>query len=185
MKKSEMEQHRRRAMDYFDRAGIVLTPEEQQAIEVTDYNLDQFEDIGLYLLTYFNTGRASARELVLLPGQACPEHYHPPFEDEAGPNPGKEETFRCRLGKVYLYVDGEPTPNPKCEPPEFRREYFKVGREVELNPGDQFTIYPGVKHWFRAGEEGAVVSEFSTRIRDEADVFTDPALTRFSTVEED
>lgn len=23
--------------------------------------------------------------------------------------PGKEETFRCRYGTVYLYVDGEPT----------------------------------------------------------------------------
>jgi len=184
MKKSEMEAHRRKALKYFKKAGIVLTDKEQAAIEVTDYGLGRFEDIGLYLLTYFNTGRSSARELVLLPGQACPEHYHPPFEDAEGPNPGKEETFRCRIGTVYLYVDGDPAPNPKCGPPEFHGEYFRVGHEIELRPGDQYTLSPGTKHWFRAGPEGAIISEFSTRIKDDADVFTDPALTRFSTLEE-
>lgn len=60
-----------------------------------------------------------------------------------------------------------------------------VAREVRLDPGDQYTIRPGVKHWFRAGPQGALVSEFSTRIRDEADVFTDPALSRFATLEDD
>ena len=184
MKKSEMEAHRRRALAYFNKAGIVLTSAEQQALEVADYQLGRFEDIGLYLLTYFNTGRSSARELVLLPGQACPEHYHPPFEDEEGSNPGKEETFRCRMGQVFLYVDGEPTPNSKCGPPEFHSEHFCVRHEIVLNPGDQYTLHPGVKHWFRAGPEGAVVSEFSTRIKDSADVFTDPSLSRFSAIEE-
>ena len=184
MKKAEMDALRHKAVEYFDKAGIVLTPQEKDAIEVTDYDLGRFEDIGLFLLTYFNTGRSSARELVLLPGQACPEHFHPPFEDATGANPGKEETFRCRMGTVYLYVDGEPTPNPQCAPPTFHPEHFRVRHEIVLNPGDQYTLKPGVKHWFRAGSEGAIVSEFSTRIKDEADVFTDPVLTRFSTVEE-
>ena len=185
MKKSDMETYRKTALKYFDKAGIVLTDAEKKAIEVTDYDLDAFEDIGLFLLTYFNTGRSSARELVLLPGQACPEHYHPPFEDDTGSNPGKEETFRCRYGSVYLYVDGEPTPDPACRPPDLHPEHFQVAHEVELLPGAQYTINPGTKHWFRAGPEGAIVSEFSTRIKDEADVFTDPALTRFATLDED
>ncbi len=184
MKKADMDALRQQAIAYFDRAGIVLTPAEKDAIEVTDYDLGRFEDIGLFLLTYFNTGRSSARELVLLPGQACPEHFHPPFTDATGANPGKEETFRCRMGTVYLYVDGEPTPAPHTEPPAFHREFFNVRHEIVLNPGDQYTLKPGVKHWFRAGRDGAIVSEFSTRIKDEADVFTDPDLTRFSTVEE-
>jgi D-lyxose ketol-isomerase len=33
-------------------------------------------------------------------------------------------------------------------------------------------------HWFQAGPEGAVISEFSTQSRDEADVFTDPRIVR-------
>ena len=43
-----------------------------------------------------------------------------------------------------------------------------------LRPGDQHTIAPDTLHWFQAGDEGAVVSEFSTTSRDELDVFTDP-----------
>ena len=37
---------------------------------------------------------------------------------------------------------------------------------------------PGTWHWFQAGPEGAIVSEFSTRSTDEADVFTDPRIAR-------
>ena len=37
----------------------------------------------------------------------------------------------------------------------------------------QHTIPPGTLHWFQAGPEGAVVSEFSTTSRDELDEFTD------------
>ncbi len=37
---------------------------------------------------------------------------------------------------------------------------------------------PDTLHWFQGGPEGAVVSEFSTRSTDEADVFTDPAIRR-------
>jgi D-lyxose ketol-isomerase len=50
--------------------------------------------------------------------------------------------------------------------------------EVELRPGEQFTIPPDTLHWFRAGDEGAIVSEFSTQSRDETDVFTDPRIVR-------
>jgi D-lyxose ketol-isomerase len=50
--------------------------------------------------------------------------------------------------------------------------------EVVLRPGEQFTIPPDTLHWFEAGNQGAVVSEFSTRSRDETDVFTDPRIRR-------
>ena len=93
--------------------------------------------------------------------------------------------IRCRSGMVCLYVEGEATPDPTLSPPEFHGEYFNVNHEIVLRPGNQYTLLPGIRHWFRAGPEGAVVSEFSTRIKDDADVFTDPALRRFATVEED
>ena len=50
--------------------------------------------------------------------------------------------------------------------------------EIVLRPGEQCTIPPDTLHWFQAGDEGAVVSEFSTRSRDELDVFTDPRIVR-------
>jgi D-lyxose ketol-isomerase len=111
---------------------------------------------------------------VLFPRQTCPEHYHPPVEGE----PGKEETFRCRWGEVYLYVPGEPTPNPKARPPKGREQTYNVWHEIVLRAGDQYTLMPNTPHWFQSGDEGAVVSEFSTRSRDESDIFTDPQIQR-------
>lgn len=135
-------------------AGIVLTAAEREAIEIADFGLGDFERTGLAILTYVNTERVCAKELVMLPGQICPEHRHPPVAGE----PGKEETFRCRTGSVHLHVEGH--------------------EEIVLHPGEQFTIMPDTLHWFQAGDEGAIVSEFSTRSRDESDVFTDPRIVR-------
>ena len=147
-------QARARAAAMLAEAGIVLTPAEQGEIEVADFGLGRLDEIGLQVVVYINTERVCAKELVLFPGQSCPEHRHPPVGDD----PGKEETFSCRTGSVVLWVDGH--------------------GEVELHPGDQFTILPDTLHWFRAGDGGAIVSEFSTRSRDETDVFTDPRIVR-------
>ena len=174
----ELEDARARARQALADAGIVLTQAESAAIEVADFGLGELETTGLEVVTYVNTSRCCAKELVLFPGQTCPEHRHPPVDGE----PGKEETFRCRWGKVYLYVPGEPTPNPKARPPAGHEQHFTVWREVVLNPGEQYTLYANTLHWFQAGDEGAVVSEFSTRSRDEADVFTDPGVGRATIV---
>ena len=135
-------------------AGIVLTPAERERIEVADFGLGRLEEIGLQLVTYVNTERVCAKELVLFPQQTCPEHRHPPVDGR----PGKEETFRCRRGTVHLHVEGK--------------------NAIVLQPGEQFTIEPDTLHWFQAGDEGAVVSEFSTQSRDDSDVFTDPRIVR-------
>jgi len=50
--------------------------------------------------------------------------------------------------------------------------------ELVLRPDEQLTVPPDTLHWFQAGDEGAIVSEFSTRSRDESDVFTDPRIRR-------
>lgn len=171
-----IEDARARAHGYLERAGIVLTAEEAARIEVADFGLGELESTGLELVTYVNTDRVCAKELVLFPRQTCPEHLHPPVAGE----PGKEETFRCRWGEVYLYVAGDPVERnlAKARPPTGREETYTVWHEVVLRPGEQYTIYPETLHWFQAGDEGAVVSEFSTRSRDEADIFTDPEISR-------
>lgn len=172
--RDQYERARLKTLEYFQKAGIVLTPAEQQSIEVADFGLNELESTGLEIITYVNTDRVCAKELVLFPGQTCPEHRHPPVEGE----PGKEETFRCRWGEVYLYVPGEPTPNPKAIPPKGREKWYTVWHEVVLKPGDQYTLKPNTLHWFQAGKDGAIVSEFSTRSRDESDIFTDPEIAR-------
>ncbi|HEY2073381.1 MAG TPA: cupin domain-containing protein [Gaiellaceae bacterium] len=143
---------RERAAAMLADAGIVLTRGE--SIDVVDFGLGRLDEVGLQLVVYENNERYCAKELVLFPDQMCAEHRHPPVGDD----PGKQETFRCRTGMVTLWVDGH--------------------GEMTLRPGDQFTIPPDTLHWFRAGEDGAIVSEFSTTSRDELDVFTDPQITR-------
>ena len=152
---TEVAQARRRAADMLARAGLAITPAELARIEVADFGLADLERTGLQLLTYVNTDRYCAKELVLFPGQICPEHRHPPVDGQAG----KEETFRCRWGTVTLHVDRQ---------------------SLVLDPGGQFTIPPDTLHRFQGGPEGAVVSEFSSTSRDELDVFTDPRVVRSS-----
>jgi D-lyxose ketol-isomerase len=145
---------RERAAAMLSDAGIVLSPAERQAMEIADFGLGRLEEVGLQVVVYVNTERVCAKELVLFPGQTCPEHRHPTVDGR----PGKEETFRCRRGTVHLHVEGH--------------------QELVLQPGDQFTILPNTLHWFRGGPDGAVVSEFSTQSRDELDVFSDPQIVR-------
>jgi D-lyxose ketol-isomerase len=168
----EIKEARQRAAAILDDAGIAVTADEAERIEVAHFGLGELDKTGLEIVIYVNTDRCCAKELVLFPGQTCPEHYHPPFEG----TPGKEETFRVRKGTVYLYVDGEPTPNPRCTPS--RAEHYTAWHEIKLEPGDQYTIPPMTKHWFQAPDGEAVVSEFSTESRDEYDVFTDPDIVR-------
>ena len=157
------------------KAGIVITAREASTIEVTDCGLGDFARVGLGVLVYVNTERCCAKELALWPGQTFPEHRHPPV---GSANPGKEETFRCRWGLVYLYVPGPGTARAKARPPQGREATYTVRHEVVLRPGDQYTLPPDTLHWFQAGPAGAVVSEFSTRSLDETDVFTDPEVRR-------
>ena len=65
------------------------------------------------------------------------------------------------------------------QPPE---GVYTARHEIRLRPGDQHTIPPGTLHWFQAGPDGAVVSEFSTASRDELDEFSDPHVRRATEV---
>jgi D-lyxose ketol-isomerase len=172
--RQQFEEAQAKAAEILGKAGIALTPEERKNIEVADFNLNDLLNFGLEIVVYVNTNRCCAKELVLFPWQICPEHRHPPIEG----NPGKEETFRCRAGQVYIYVPGEPAASPKARVPAARKQYFTAWHEIVLNPGEQYTLSPNTLHWFQSGPDGAIVSEFSTKSVDEADIFTDVDILR-------
>ena len=176
----EYELTQKKAAEWMRRVGIAVTPAEEQEIEIADFNLGDLYNIGLEILVYVNTERVCAKELVMFPRQICPEHQHPTIDGV----PGKEETFRCRWGEVYLYVPGRPTPNPKAVVPNDAKDYFTSWHEVVLRPGEQYTLNPETLHWFQSGPEGAVVSEFSTTSKDKFDIFTDPRIQRFTKIQE-
>lgn len=176
MKKSTYEEAQKRAREFFEKANITVRADEE--IEVADFGLNNLEQVGLQLCVYINTAKVCAKEMVLFPHQTCPEHKHVGTDDADG----KEETFRCRYGTVYLYVEGEgKREDIKAKIPPTDVSVF---HEIALKPGMQYTIYPDTLHWFTAGPEGAIVSEFSTTSTDETDVFTDQNIVRLPSIEE-
>lgn len=177
MTRKEYDEQVKKALEYYEKANIVLTDEEKQNVEVADFGRGMVNELGLQLVVYINTERVCAKEMVLLPFQTCPEHKHIPTAGMAG----KEETFRCRYGEVYLYVAGEKnTDSIKAKLPPSDVSVF---HEIVLKPGEQYTIMPETWHWFQSGPDGAVISEFSTRSTDETDVFTDKRLVRETKIE--
>lgn len=172
----EVKKAQARAVEMLEKACIVLTESEKEKIEICDYDLGDLESIGTEIVIYVNTSRCCAKELVLFPWQLCPQHIHIPFLNY----PGKEETFRCRWGEVYLYVPGEPAEKPKARVPGGREASLTVWHEIVLKPGQQYTLKENTLHWFQAGPEGAIISEFSTASFDDKDIFTDPDIKRIS-----
>jgi D-lyxose ketol-isomerase len=175
MNTAQVKRVRQRTLEILRKAHIAVTRQEAESIEVADFGLNDIRNMGLELVVYQNNDRYCAKELVLFPRQTCPEHRHPPMDER---NPGKQETFRCRWGEVYLYIEGEATKKPKARLPAKYRENFTVWNEILLRPGEQYTIAPNTLHWFQGGAKGAIVSEFSSRSIDETDFWTDRNITR-------
>jgi D-lyxose ketol-isomerase len=180
MKLEEIKKIRKKAAKFLAKAHIATAPAERENMEVADFGLGDNKNIGLEVIIYENNDRYCAKEIVLFPRQTCPEHRHPPV---GGKHPGKRETFRCRWGEVFLYIPGGPTPNPRAKIPEKYGKFFSVWKEIILRPGAQFTLPPNTLHWFQAGDDGAVVSEFSSTNTDEYDLWTDSRIRRIPKIE--
>lgn len=171
-------EYKSKVIEVFKKSGMAFTQKELDSIDYAEFGLNNIANEGLNLILYINNERYCAKEMVLLPNQACPEHMHPDFDDKKG----KQETFRCRWGEVFLYIDDQTkldSSKIQVEIPKGGNEqYYTAAKEIILKAGEQFTISPGIKHWFKAGSEGAVISEFSSPSYDEKDIFTNPGVKR-------
>lgn len=180
MKKADLLAIRKKAAEFLKKAHIAVTAAEAGNIEVADFGLGDIDHVGFEIVVYENNDRYCAKEIVLFPGQMCPEHRHPPVDRE---NLGKQETFRCRWGEAYLYTVGEPAARPQAKVPDEYRAFLTVWHEIILGPGDQYTLPPNTHHWFQAGSKGAIISEFSSSSLDELDIWTDPRIRRVPKVD--
>lgn len=146
-----------------ERAHVALNEDDFDGLKVVDFGLGDIARYGVQLVEYVNNERYCARQLVFLPRQTIPEHMHPPVADD----PGKVETFRVVWGRVWAYTEGDQSDSISAQ---------LVEREIELNAGEQCTIGDNQFHWFQAGDEGAVVIEFSSPARDKFDLFKHPRV---------
>ena len=65
MKRELYEQARQKALEMYEKAHIVLTPREKENLEVADLGLGDLWNTGLEIVTYVNTERCCAKEMVL------------------------------------------------------------------------------------------------------------------------
>ena len=158
-------------------AGIVLSESEIETMDVADFGLSDLESEGAQIVTMFSTDRVSAKIIALFPFQTEPEHWH----TAVGTDPGKEETLRVAKGTVYMYIPGEGDVRFGFIP-KGKESVYTSRKEVVLNPGEQITLEPGIKHWFQAGSEGAVMYTISSCARDALDPFTDPKIVRVTQI---
>ena len=80
--------------------------------------------------------------LFIQKGKKCSWHYHKL----------KDETFYLQCGKIMLYYSDS--------------DDFSSAKELILNPGDKFYVYPGLRHQMLSLEDSDLF-EFSTEHFDE------------------
>jgi len=177
--REEQESARKRAAEMIRRAGLHITAQEAEGIEVVDFGLGRLAQEGVQVLTLVQTERISVKVLALFPNQTEPEHWHPPV----GSDPGKEETIRVISGTLYIYGPGENTFKEGFLV-KGKEHCYTVRHERVMRTGDQMTLAPGVRHWFQARDEGVVMYSFSTIARDVMDQFTDRNIVRTTRAED-
>jgi D-lyxose ketol-isomerase len=160
-------------------SGISITDEEAQKVEVADFGLGRLDVEGAQILTLIATGRIAVKIVALFPCQTLPEHWHP----RVGEDPGKEETIRVVSGTVHIYIPGDDNMREGIIP-NGQKDSYTARHELIFKPGDQITMEPGTKHWFQAGQTGAVMYSFSTVARDILDGFTNPDIKRVTEIQE-
>lgn len=160
-------------------AGIHVTREEAERVEVADFGLSRLDIEGAQILTLVTTDRIAVKVVALFPGQTLPEHWHPPVGDD----PGKEETVRVISGILRFYIRGDDNMR-EGSIPAGKENVYTARHELILKPGDQITMEPGTKHWFQADERGVVMYSFSSVARDVLDGFADPAIKRVTEIRE-
>jgi D-lyxose ketol-isomerase len=167
------------AFGAFRTAGVPIRGEEKGEIAIVDFGLSRFDQEGMHLLTMVATSRYAAKALALAPWQTEPEHWHPPV----GEDPGKEETVRVLWGTLLFYIEGEDTMR-LGRLPQGKSGVYHCRHELVMRCGDQITLKPNQKHWFQADSGGVVIYTFSSTARDVLDGFSDPAICRAVTIDE-
>lgn len=142
---------------------------------VADFNLKNFVDVGMAgIFWIINTKhKYTGVEMFLLPGQSIPEHWHVATKDAST----KFESCHVRYGSITLFTEGEAKPDVADRIPQYQREIVKARKEKVLNPGEiGFAEKEGEKHWFKAGPEGAIMTEYATVHDGDGVRFSDPSI---------
>jgi D-lyxose ketol-isomerase len=172
MKRSEINAVIREATTAFKRHGWTLPPNPRW--DITDFGLGNFSACGLVLVNLAEQPEYCEKLMYCRRNQATPHHYHA----------SKKEDIICRWGRLAIEF-------PK-QPPTVRLQVNGAFRDIPtdkpliLKSGERITLTRSVEHAFWADTKYCIVGEVSTANDDKHDnFFRDPAVGRFSRIEED
>lgn len=169
----DAEAGKRAYLEFMEEAGYPLSDNVRQNLWVTDYSLGKFLELGLACIFWVNDEKAgyASLDVVLLPGQIIPEHWHEAVEGV----PAKMESWNVRYGSTHAFGEGEPTAAISVTIPECERPYLTVMNETRIGVGEVTGLkHPLERHWQKAGPEGCIMTESATYHSGEALRFANP-----------
>ena len=147
-------------LEMFEFYGVPFTDFMKENMWISDFGLGDFEHAGMAGVFWVNdpVNRHFGHEIYLLPGQMIPEHRHVATPEY----PAKFESWMVRNGSAYNFGIGDPTPNPPALP-ESQKEAITVSNFTYMKVGDILPLKELFSpHFLRAGDNGAIISEFGT-----------------------
>lgn len=181
-----------------------LSPEEMQKTDhrlyrersmgwdITDYGLEKFDEMGLFLFTVRNgvaedltkgTGMLYAEKIMISrKDQLSPMHRHMiKAEDIINRGGGKlvlELFAPDKDGRIDREAD-------VTVPVDGRMVTLPAGGKLSLDPGESVTLLPGIWHAFWGENKDVLIGEVSTVNDDRTDNWFEMDIGRFSNIEED
>jgi len=160
--------------------------------DITDYGMDDFENLGATLFTLRNgsleddtIGVPYAEKLIVLKdGQRLPNHYHASKTEDIINRGGGILAIKLYNSLKNGDVDYESDVKVDMDGITYT---FKAGEEVHVKPGESITLRPFVYHlfWAKAGAGDLICGEVSSINDDNIDNYNAEEVKRFATVEED
>lgn len=164
-------------LEMLRRAHYPIPENPKEKMYAKDWGLGEFTNIGLGGFVWVDSQEHNycALEMILLPGQMVPEHWH--VADEAAGIGIKMESWHIRWGQTFAYGEGEPTANLAVTPPESQKEFITALHETPLGVGEVAGLTKHLeKHWQQAGPQGCILTEPSNYHSDHCMRYTDPNI---------
>jgi len=178
MKRSAINRLVESASRCFQAHGWALPPNPRW--DVTDFGLGDWTKSSLVLINLAEHEEYCEKLMYARKGMVTPIHCHRK----------KKEDIICRWGRLRVEVwRGHPDEKiPGTFEALINNEWrsIPIGAEIDLKAGERITLVPYVYHTFFPLSEECIIGEVSTANDDANDnVFVDPNIGRYPTVEED
>jgi len=158
-------------LEMFEHYGVPFSPTLKAGIWMTDFNLGDFENVGMAGIFWLNDSVHGyfGHEIYLLPNQMIPEHFH-----LATTLPAKFESWKVNHGWAYNFGIGEPTANPPALP--VSQKNFITSLNYVHQDVDEVVSLKKIEspHFLLAGDNGAIITEFATYHDGKGLRFTNP-----------